>query len=101
MNNIGPKHPAETKLVRFSFVKDLEATATITVAAVSCTVDSGIDAAPAALLLGLPQIVGQEVLQRVTGGLHGVSYHLECLATDSTGLGHMSQAVMQVLRVLH
>lgn len=101
MNNVGPKHPGETKVVRFSYSKDLEATATLASAVVSCSVDSGTDAAAAAVLVGLPQMLGQEVLQRVTGGLDGVSYHLECLATDSTGLVHASQAVMDVRRTLH
>lgn len=101
MNNVGPKHPAETKLVRFSYSKDLEAAATITSATVTCTTDSGTDAVPGNVLVGLPQIVAQEVLQRVTGGIDGVSYHLQCLATDNGGLGHISQAVMEVRLVLH
>ena len=38
----------------------------------------------------------QEVLQRVTGGLHQCDYKLRCLATDSSGLVHLIVATLPV-----
>lgn len=49
--------------------------------AVSIAVRLGTDPAAAAMLQGAPSIVGQEVRQRIVGGVHGAEYALRCIAT--------------------
>jgi hypothetical protein len=93
---VGPKDPEETKVVRFSFASELETGATLASAQMSITAVSGIDYTPAALLLGGPVIVGSDVLQRVQGGLDGVTYQLRVKANDNTGLVHVVSAQLLV-----
>lgn len=102
MQTIGPKHPLETKLLRFSFAKDIAAPTTIvSVAAPTVSVIDGTDPTPASFLLGAPLVTTPEVLQRITGGLDGVTYLVECAATDSAGNVHVAQAVVPVRRKLY
>ena len=102
MKTLGPKHPLEIKIIRFVFSGDIAgATMLSSVAPVTSSVIDGTDAAPQNIVLGLATISGSEVLQRITGGLDGVTYLLECVATDSAGNVHVAQAVVPVRRKLY
>lgn len=72
------KDPAESVVVEFAFDGELAA---IDSAVVAVTLAAGTDAAPAALLDGLPQIQGASVLQRISGGVADANYRLHCTAT--------------------
>ncbi len=95
-NTLGPKDPEEIKVLRFPFASQLESGASISSAQVSIAAVSGTDATPGAVLLGSAVLAGTDVLQRVQGGLHGVTYDLRVKATDSTGLVHMLSGLLQV-----
>lgn len=75
-----PKDPAESVVVQFDFATELAAigSAVTTIAVHSGGTDPGV----ATMLDGAPQISGASVLQRVRGGLHGLSYTLRCVATS-------------------
>ena len=72
------KDPAESVVVEFAFDGELVA---IDSAVVAVTLVAGIDATPAALIVGLPQIQGTSVLQRISGGVVDANYRLLCTAT--------------------
>lgn len=102
MQTIGPKHPLETKIVRFNFSRDVAGSTTLSsVAPVSSSVVDGTDPSPQSFILGSATISGAEVLQRITGGLDGVTYLVECVATDSAGNVHVAQAAIAVRRKLY
>ena len=56
-----------------------------TISSASCTVEvvSGTDSNPNDIKVGSPSISGQQVAQRISGGLDGVIYRLEMTATTS------------------
>lgn len=92
------KDPAELKLVRFEFGSEIEAGQTISSVTVTSEVVAGTDPAPAAMLVGVPQIDNTNlyVLQRVDAGVSGADYLLRALATDSAGLKHLVYATLPV-----
>lgn len=93
-----PKDPAEKKIVRFEFALEVEAGRTISSVTIGVTTAAGVDAAPAAVLLGSPTIdnVNLYVLQRVQAGLANCDYQMRALATDNDGLVHLVPATLPV-----
>lgn len=84
MRTIWPaKDPAERLVATFDYREELDTGETITGAAVTCTLLSGTDANPEAVLYGTPTIVDGTVLQFFTGGVDGAVYTLRCQATLS------------------
>ncbi len=78
------KDPAEAFACAFDFALELAEGETLTGSpAVTVAVVSGIDAAPADIKSGAPVIEGGRVLQRLVGGLAGVTYSITCVATTS------------------
>lgn len=78
--------PAEKLVATFDYTEDLDAGETIATAVTACTLLSGTDADPAAVLYGTPTIAAGTVLQPITGGVDGATYTLRCQATlDPTG----------------
>lgn len=60
-------------------------TATIDSVAISVSVIDGVDATPANLIAGAPQIAGTEVRQLIRTPLANVKYKVHCLANLSDG----------------
>lgn len=79
----------EIKVAVFDFDREMEASITIASVAVAATVQNGIDPSPNLVLVGVPQIVGRQVLQRVTGRVDGCTYKLRARGVDSDGLAHV------------
>lgn len=79
-----PKDPAEVVTLGFDFAA-LAPGLALSAPAVSATVATGTDAAPAALLSGAATIEGTRVLQRVQGGLAGVTYTLRAQVDAADG----------------
>ncbi len=79
----------EIKIAVFDFDRDLEASATVSSVAVTPTVHKGVDASPQLVLVGAPQAIGRQVLQRVTGRVDGCLYKLRARAVDNDGLAHV------------
>ena len=81
------KHVREVVLLRFPFASEMPAGASLASVQAVISLKGGTDASPAAVLLGLPQIVSasHEVLQRVQGGLGGAKYGILMAATLSDG----------------
>ena len=69
----------------FNFISLLAPTETLSTATVTATVYSGLDPSPSSLVSGSASIVGQQVQQKVTGGVLGVIYELLCTVTTSLG----------------
>lgn len=70
------KDPSESVVVKFDFSGEL---LSVDQAQVSVSAYRGTDPNPASILLGSPQLDGPAVLQRIQGGLSGVSYNLRCI----------------------
>jgi phage gp36-like protein len=76
------KDPADVVTVEFDFSDSfttLSGTPTIAV-----TLLEGTDASPSAILLGGVTVVGAIVRQRITGGVSGALYGLQCTGTDGS-----------------
>jgi hypothetical protein len=56
-----------------------------TISSATCTIEvkEGTDPTPSSIKVGSPAISGQQVAQRITGGLDGVIYRVEMTATTS------------------
>lgn len=82
MRTIWPaKDPAERLVATFDYREALDTGETIVDAAVTCTLLSGTDANPAAVLYGTPTITDGTVMQFFSGGVDGAVYTLRCVAT--------------------
>ena len=97
ITTIGPKDTAENKVVEFPFEDELATAETITSASVGITVTSGTDPSPSSMLVGVPVVVGTSVLQRISGGIAGVTYHLRATADSSVGGVHVVAADLKVV----
>lgn len=79
------KLTGERVTAQFDFTPDLQpGDAPVTVVMTVTTVE-GVDAAPAQVLYGLPQIKGRRVFQKLQGGLAGCVYLVQCQVTTRLG----------------
>jgi hypothetical protein len=69
----------------FNFISAMGVTDTISTAVVTATVFTGVDPNPSAIISGAAVISGTTVTQKVTGGVSGVIYGIECTVTTSAG----------------
>lgn len=83
--NFPAKFQAETKVLTFPFLSDLPTGVTISSAVVTVLDSTGTDPTPANVKSGTATVAGYEVKQKVTGGVAGVVYSLNCAATLSDG----------------
>lgn len=81
----GSKTTNETRQLTFDFSSFLGSAETISLAVANCVVWSGTDAAPTSVLTGGTTISGGLVTQLVTGGVAGVIYAVQMVATTSVG----------------
>lgn len=77
------KLTTENELFSFNYSPILATGETITAADCVVQVKDGSDSNPSAILVGSPAISGAVVVQRVSGGLNGVTYRLEMTVTTS------------------
>lgn len=73
------KQPEESIVAEFYFGGELAA---IDAATVVVTPVSGADPAAASMLIGMPQITGTSVFQRIASGLDKMNYRTRCIATQ-------------------
>lgn len=97
MNTFSPKDPAEQIFYSIDFSALLGTGETLGTASASMRVTSGTDAAPSAMLSGLPVITGSIVSQLVIGGVAGSTYLLGISVTTSTGQTFVEAAPLKVL----
>lgn len=92
------KDPEEALVAEFDYATEIQAGETIVGMDVSCGVVAGVDPDPAAVLNGFPilDLTGRSVLQPFHAGLHGVNYHLRCVATLSSGRVLVRAAILPV-----
>ena len=69
----------------FNFISSLAPAETLSTAMVTATVYSGLDPSPSSVIAASASIVGQQVQQKITGGVLGVIYELLCTVTTSLG----------------
>ncbi|MGE0350953.1 hypothetical protein [Hydrogenophaga sp.] len=79
----------EIKVAVLDFDRELEDAETVASVAITVTVHKGTDDSPQAVLVGSPQLVGRQVLQRITGRVDGCIYKLRARAMDTNGLAHV------------
>lgn len=91
---IGPIQTREKKPATFDF-SDEGVSGTLSSPAVTISVEAGEDADPDAVLVGDPQVSGLMVIQSVKYQKPGVTYLLQCSATDSLGYDHTVSAQLQ------
>lgn len=87
MKQFSVKRPAETVTLNFRYTKDLASGETLLPGTMVVTAATwkGTDPSPAAILQGVPAVVGDRVLQQVTGGLDRVQYLVVAQVTTSAG----------------
>lgn len=91
------KDPGEAFACAFDFARELVEGESITGSPqVAVAVVRGTDSEPAAIKSGNPVIEGGRVLQRLVGGVAGVTYSLTCLATTSEGNTLARAAILPV-----
>ena len=77
------KLTTENELFTFDFSPILTTTEVINTASCTVQVKDGSDPNPNDIKIGSPAINGAQVVQRITGGLSGVTYRLEMTVTTS------------------
>lgn len=91
------KDPEEVFACTFDFTLELAEGETISgTPEVAVAVVSGTDTAAAALTSGAPVVEAGRVLQRLVGGVAGVTYSLTCIATTSDGNKLARAAILPV-----
>ena len=80
-----PAAPTESEVFTLDFVNDLTDGDSIVSAAVTLTVNEGVDATPSSRLNGTYGVTGTKVMQRLTGLLSGVLYCLSITITTANG----------------
>lgn len=79
------KDPRERLVATFDFSDELDEGESITIAVVTCSLLSGVDASPSSVLDGSHAIDGQEVRQFFHLGVDGASYCMDCVTTLNSG----------------
>jgi hypothetical protein len=77
------KITTENEQFTFDFSPIMSSTETISSATCTIEVKEGTDPSPSSIKVGSPAISGQQVAQRISGGLDGVIYRVEMTATTS------------------
>ena len=77
------KITTENEQFTFDFSPIMSSSETISSATCTIEVKEGTDPSPNSIKVGSPAISGQQVAQRITGGLDGVIYRVEMTATTS------------------
>jgi hypothetical protein len=85
------KFDTENKLLSFDFALELATGETISTATSSVIVIDGTDGSASSLLSGSPTISGTKAVQRVQGGVAGVTYRL--IVTITTSLSNTLVAI--------
>ena len=79
------KKQGSTLNIVFDFISLLGVSETISTQVTTCTVYSGVDASPSAVISGAASSSGTQVTQKVTAGVLGTIYELLCTITTSLG----------------
>lgn len=79
------KTPAEGRKQVFDFISELAPSETITAAACTSRVWSGVDSTPQAMISGGAVISGTQATQLIAGGVAGVTYKITCTIQTSAG----------------
>lgn len=91
------KRPAEAVTVTFRFARELpDGVTLLPSASVVLAVRKGEDAAPQAMLAGVPAVSGTDVLARIMGGVPGTQYLVTCTVDTSVGDRLQLEAMLPV-----
>jgi hypothetical protein len=85
MADFTPKRVSESEIFAVDYTALLGEGETITSAVWTNSVKSGADANPGAMISGTASIEGSLVMQKLAGGVAGVSYWPICTAVTSMG----------------
>jgi len=75
----------ESVVLVFDFSASSAASITVQLMEVSIELGVGVDPNVSSFATGAPQVSGTKVLQRVTGGVDGLDYRVECTVLTDTG----------------
>lgn len=92
-----PKLVNASAFIAFDYISQLTSGETISGSSVTCSVFSGTDANPSALISGVTSVAGSIVTQKIVDGLTGVIYLLTCSATTSLGNVKFIQAYLAII----
>ena len=90
------KYSNEVKSTAFDLISQLAVGESLSSATVTCTVFSGIDSSPSALISGSATVSGAIATQVITGGVTGVTYNLTCTAVTSAAQTLALQAYLTI-----
>jgi hypothetical protein len=95
-----PLDVADVDVIEFDYTL-FAAASTITATLATCEVQRGVHATPAAVLLGLPTVVGSKVYQRVqgAGGLADVQYHIRMRAELADGRARVLAGILPITKL--
>jgi hypothetical protein len=84
--DFSPKAVGETETFSMNFAPELAQGETITGATWTATpINGGVDAASGSMISGVATITGSIVSQKITLGVAGVTYMIQCAITTSLG----------------
>lgn len=92
-----PKSIGETRVQQFNFLSQLANGETLTSAVVTCSVWSGVDSNPSAVLSGSATVTSPTAYQKITGGTEGTIYLLTCTGTTSQGNNPVIQTYIPIV----
>lgn len=91
------KYTSETVSALFDFTGQLAVGETISTAAATCAVFSGVDSSPSAVISGSATASGSQVTQLLTGGVTGVIYDITVTITTSLSQTLVTNAYLAVI----
>ena len=91
------KEVGETYTQTFYFASSLSSLEIINTASTTCSVYSGVDANPSAVISGVSTPATQVVSQNFTGGVVGTIYSIKCTAVTSLGQTLVQLAYLAVI----
>ena len=96
MKPFSPKDPRESITVSIDFANLLATGETISSASFTSAVSTGQDTNPSAMISGSTTVTGTICMQRVIGGLAGVSYIISAVALTNLGNTYVGSGLMPV-----
>lgn len=97
-DQLSSKDPEEIIVMTFDFTRALIPTEAIA-SVVYVSNEANGDPLASAMLIGIPQISGSQVLQEVAGGINRITYHLRVSVSTSLGRRLINAAYLPVRKV--
>ena len=97
---LNQKDPSDTIQQVFDFASWVTGTDSLASAVTTCTVYSGVDGSPSAIISGTTTVSGTKATQAMVGGINGVTYTIACKGTMASGTVITLSGYLTVLQTL-